>query len=462
MIQVNKDLYKNILNKRVTVIGLGLSGKAVSVLANHLGAIVYASDSGSSEEVIANASELMHHYHIASETGVHTNKIYDSDLWIISPGISAASKIVNEAYNQNIPIVSEIEFASWFTKSPIIGITGSNGKTTTTHILNQMFRTKKYVGVIGGNIGVPFSKGVLKELLSPNENLVYLLELSSFQMEFTSSFHPSMAIYTNISEDHLDRHKSMTEYIEMKKRLSANFTKRNIVIFNKDDEILKSMFEKTKFTTLSFGINSTDNKFYISKGFIYRKESNEIVLKIEDLKIKGRHNILNCLAAATCADAFGISVEKIRNVLKTFKGISHRTEYVLSKDGVDYINDSKATNINSVAVALKTYANPIILLLGGYNKGIDFRLLIPHIKLSSVKTILAYGEAGERIKSALGDAVRLFKLNNLSSAVNKAHLIAQPGDIVLLSPGCASFDEFKNFEDRGDFFKATVKKLSIK
>ena len=188
-----------------------------------------------------------------------------------------------------------------------------------------------------------------------------------------------------------------------------------------------------------FGINSSDNKFYISKGFIYRKESNELVLKIKDLKIKGRHNILNCLAAATCADAFGISVEKIRNVLKTFKGISHRTEYVLSKDGVDYINDSKATNINSVAVALKTYANPIILLLGGYNKGIDFRLLIPHIKLSSVKTILAYGEAGERIKSALGDAVRLFKLNNLSSAVNKAHLIAQPGDIVLLSPGCCKF-----------------------
>ena len=169
----------------------------------------------------------MHQHHIASETGIHSNKIYDSDLWIISPGVSADSKIINEAFNQNIPIVSEIEFASWFTNSPIIGITGSNGKTTTTHILNQMFQSNKTVGVIGGNVGIPFSECVLKEIFHPNEKIVYLLEISSFQLEFISSFRPHMAIYTNISEDHLDRHNSMKEYVKMKKIIKKFYKKKH-------------------------------------------------------------------------------------------------------------------------------------------------------------------------------------------------------------------------------------------
>ena len=218
MKEIKEIFQKSVFNKRITVIGLGLSGKAVSILANHLGAIVYASDSGSSGEITSNAKELMHQHHIALETGIHSSKIYDSDLWIISPGVSTDSKIVNEAFNKNIPIVSEIEFASWFTHSPIIGITGSNGKTTTTHILNQMFQSDKTVGIIGGNVGIPFSECVLKEIFHPNDKIVYLLEISSFQLEFISSFCPIMAIYTNISEDHLDRHHSMKEYVKRKKR----------------------------------------------------------------------------------------------------------------------------------------------------------------------------------------------------------------------------------------------------
>ena len=462
MIKIRENFQKGVLDKRITVIGLGLSGKAVSILANHLGAIVYASDSGSSEEITLNAAELMHQHHIASETGVHSNKIFDSDLWIISPGVPADSKIVNKAFNQNIPIVSEVEFASWFTNSPIIGITGSNGKTTTTHILNQIFQSDKTVGIIGGNVGIPFSECVLKEIFHPNEKIIYLLEISSFQLEFISSFRPFMAIYTNISEDHLDRHHSMKEYVRMKKRLSKNFTDQNTVIFNSDDEILMSIFNKTKFKTRTYGIKSLNHTFFVKSNSIYYKTSGDFVLHVDDLNIKGEHNILNCLAAATCAEAFGIRIEKIRSALKSFKGVPHRIEYVSTIEEVDYVNDSKATNLDSVQVAMKAFKRPIILLLGGHNKGVDFKLLIPHIKSNSVKTVLTYGEASEQIKSALGDAVRLFKVSNLSSAVKKAHLIAQPGDIVLLSPGCASFDQFRNFEVRGDFFKATVDKLSQK
>ena len=460
MIELKKYNRENILNKRITVIGLGISGKAASILANHLGAIVYASDSNSSEEIILNAMELMHDHHIATETGIHSDKIFNSDLWIISPGVPAHSKIIIKASSYNIPVVSEIEFASWFTKFPIIGITGSNGKTTTTHILDHMFQSSKTVGAIGGNIGIPFSERVLKEILHPPENLVYLLEISSFQLEFISNFCPYAAIYTNISEDHLDRHNSMQSYIKMKTRLVENFKKDNTVIFNEDDDILRSIFNNSLLKKSTYGIKSLNHTFYVKDDAIYHNSSNKVIVKIKELKLKGKHNLLNFLAAATCAYICGVKIGNIKNVFKTFKGIPHRIEYVTTIMGVDYINDSKATNINSVIVAIKTYNKPIILLLGGLNKGVNFRLLVPHTKYNSVKTILAYGEASEQIKSALGDAVRLFIMKDLNSAVKNAHAIAQPGDIVLLSPGCASFDQFKNFEDRGNFFKSMVKKLS--
>ena len=460
MIKLKKYNRESIVNKRITVIGLGISGKAVSILANQLGAIVFASDSNSSEGIISNAMDLMHDHHIATETGIHTKKIYDSDLWIVSPGISAKSKIIKEAFNNNIPIVSEIEFASWFTKFPIIGITGSNGKTTTTYMLNQMFKEAQKAVVIGGNIGIPFSECILKEILHRSKNLVYLLEISSFQLEFISSFRPNLSIYTNISEDHLDRHYSMKEYVRMKLRLVENCTKNDTVVFNEDDAILKSNFHDSQLKKSTYGITSSNHTFYLKNDAIYHSSLNTLIIKIKDVKLKGQHNLLNFLAAASCADICGIKIEFIKNVLKTFKGIPHRIEYVTTLMGVEYINDSKATNINSVIVAIKTYNKPTILLLGGVNKGVDFGLLVPHIKNSNIKAILAFGEASEQIKSAIGDAVRLFKINDLNSAVKNAHSIAQPGDVVLLSPGCASFDQFKNFEDRGDFFKSTVRALS--
>ena len=462
MININNKSKINIRDKKITVIGLGISGKAAAILANHLGAIVFVSDINTTEEVISNAMELMTFHHIATETGIHSQKIYDTDLWIISPGISTDLKIFKIANKHSISIVSEIEFASWYTKSPIIGITGSNGKTTTTKILYNMCQTNKINGVMAGNIGIPFSECILEEILKPNKKLLYLLEISSFQLESISSFSPLIAIYTNISEDHLDRHNSMKKYINMKMRLIENFKENNTIVFNEDDKILKSTFSNTPFNKIPFSIKSFNGPFCVNNGKLCDTSSKEVLINIKDLILPGKHNLYNFLAAATCAKLYGIANKDIKKVLETFKGVPHRLEYISTIKDVDYINDSKATNISSVIVAIKTYTRPLILILGGYNKGADFRLLLPHIKSNSLKAIVTYGEAGGQIETAIGDAVRSIKQFDLSSAVRQAHSIAQPGDIVLLSPGCASFDQFSNFEDRGNFFKSIVKGLSLK
>ena len=448
----------NLRDKRVTVIGLGISGVEAAKLANYHGARVFASDLNSNEMVNAHAMDLMHTYHIASETGLQSEKVYDSDLWVLSPGISKDNEIVLKAIEKGIPIVGEIEFASWFTESPIIAITGSNGKTTTSYILSEMCQAENINGVMAGNMGLPFSERVLNEILNPDENRIYILEVSSFQMEFTKHFSPAFSIYTNISPDHLDRHNSMKEYIDMKMRLATNLKKDGTIIFNDNDSILQKALNKINKKTKAFSITRKDVLFYLDNEKIVGP-SKKSLLDINELRIQGKHNIANLFAAATCSHLIGITEEQISNVMKDFKGVEHRLEHVEFINNVEYINDSKATNIQSVIVAIESYRKPIVLILGGYNKGADFRLLLPHIKSSHVRDIISYGDAGGQINTELGDAVRSVQVTNLSSAVKKAHSLAAPGDIVLLSPGCASYDEFENFEVRGVFFKSIVKEL---
>lgn len=456
-ISIRKNI--NIRDKRISIIGLGLSGTEAAKLANHLGAIVFASDASMDKKVCAHSMELMHTHHIASETGVHSDKIYDSDLWVISPGIPKDSDIVLKATQKKIPIVGEIEFASWFSNDPIIAITGSNGKTTTSHMLNKMCQSKEIKGTMAGNMGIPFSERVLNNIKNPEENILYILEVSSFQLEFIKHFSPDILVYTNITPDHLDRHGSMEEYINMKLNAIINMENKGHIVYNKDDALLDEVLSPLPHKKEPFSAKNKDVLFNLDSTNIIGP-SNDKLLHINELSIPGEHNLQNFLAASTCSHLIGITQNQIVKSLKEFKGVEHRLERVRTINKVEFINDSKATNIDSVIVAINTYSKPIILILGGLNKGANFRLLLPHIKSSHVRDIVSYGDAGGQISAALGDAVRSVQVTDLSSAVKKAQSMAAPGDVVLLSPGCASYDEFSNFEERGNHFKSIIKSLA--
>ena len=459
MINYNTHNNIEIYNKKITVIGLGVSGKAAAQLANYLGARVFASDIGNSKAISTNAMDLMNN-HIASETGIHSDKIFDADIWIVSPGIPKDSEIILKALDKNILIVSEIEFASWYTKTPIIAITGSNGKTTTTNIISQMCNTNDLNGIIAGNMGIAFSERVLYEIQNPNPKNIFILEISSFQMEFIQFFCPFIAVYTNISPDHLDRHGSLNNYLKMKLNMIKNMNDNGHIVYNKDDKRLSKSIQDNNKNIVPFSILSSNVMFKLNNNNIY--DSNETsITTLDEIPLIGKHNLSNLLAGATAAKLIGVSNKNISEVIKNFSGIEHRLEYIGSFNDIKYINDSKATNIDSVKVAIKSFKQPIILILGGKNKGADFRLLLPHIKSSHVRDIVSYGEAGEEILTAIRDAVRSINVVDLNSAVKAAQSLANPGDIILLSPGCASFDEFRNFEERGNYFKSIIKKYNI-
>ncbi|MFL2983550.1 MAG: UDP-N-acetylmuramoyl-L-alanine--D-glutamate ligase [Candidatus Neomarinimicrobiota bacterium] len=453
--QKNKIILKD---KKVVIVGLGLSGSEAAKLANYLGAKVFATDNGVKKAIHHNAMNLMHKYHIPVETGIHSERIYDADLWVVSPGIPKKSKVILRAKNKKIPIVSEVEFASWFTKSSIIAITGSNGKTTTSSILYEMLKTHEKNTVLAGNMGIPLSKRVLNEILKPKNNVIYVLEISSFQMEFIKHFSPKIVIYTNISPDHLDRHKTMQEYINIKMMTAKNLKSDGFIVFNLDDKELRKSISANPKQLIPYSILKKDTLFYINDNIIFGP-LNKRLMKVKEVSLNGQHNLYNFLAAATCSILLNIPMNQIIKTMKKFNGIEHRLEYVGKFNNIKYINDSKATNINSVIVALEAFQDPLILILGGYNKGTNFRLLLPHIKSNNVKYIIAYGDAGEHINTVLGDAVRSRRVSDLNSAVKLAQSKAAPGDIVLLSPGCASYDQFENFEERGNYFKKFVKNV---
>ena len=456
MINISNKEKIDLRDKRVTVLGLGLSGTEAAKLANHLGARVFASDSSAEEKVCSHSMELMHSHHIASETGIHSDKIYDADLWIISPGISKNTDIVKKATQNGIPIISEIEFASWYTNAPIIAVTGSNGKTTTCHILSKMCNTDQTNTIMAGNMGIPFSERILNEIKNPRQNILYILEISSFQMEFIKHFSPHILIYTNISPDHLDRHGSMEEYIKMKLKASKNIKDDGCIIYNIDDIQLEKALSSISKTKEPFSIKSQNVLFNIDRNNLIGP-SDEKLLSLNNINIPGKHNLFNFLAAATCSHLLGVPQDHIVKSMKTFKGVEHRLEHVALINDVEFINDSKATNIDAVIVAINTFKKPIVLILGGYDKGANFRLLLPHIKSSHVRDIVCYGDAGGQINTDLGDAVRSVLVTDLNSAVKRAQSMAAPGDIILLSPGCASFDQFSNFEERGNYFKSIVR-----
>ena len=441
-------------NTKVAILGLGKSGVSSSKLAKHLGFNIFLSDSSKNID-IANLNGF------EFEIGLHSSKILESDLIIKSPGIPNNINILKAAVNKKIPIISEIEFASWFSLSPIIGLTGTNGKTTTVNLLHKIFLKAGFDSMIGGNVGIPFSASVLEEIKYPDPKIIHILEISSFQMEFIKHFHPNIAIYTNISPDHLDRHHTMDEYTTMKMMMIKNQTVNDFIVYNIDDPSLSMALKNSPATLVPFSTVRSDMYFKIKTNSIYENNGNPLI-GLEDIVLPGNHNLSNILAASTAAQLIGIPNNQIIEIMKTFQGVEHRLEYVSEINNVQYINDSKATNIDAVIVALDSFDKPLILILGGRNKGTDFRLLLPHIKSSQVRLIISYGESGGEIVNALGDAVRSVQVNDLKCAITSAQSQAIPGDIVLLSPGCASYDQFKNYKTRGIKFKTWVTELEKK
>lgn len=447
----------NISGKAISIIGLGRSGVAAAKLAQHLGAHVFITDSISSELYRHTLNELKL-LNISGEEGGHTDRIYNSDLIVLSPGVPKDSLIVTKAIERGIPVVGEIEFAFWFSKFPIIAVTGSNGKTTTVHILGKIFRTGTIHGSICGNVGIPFSQEVLADMINPDPKRVYILEISSFQMEFITHFRPDYSIFLNITPDHLDRHGSMDNYIECKLKMAINQTEDDTIIYNQNDLELQQAFINHKSKAIPFSTIHQSGLFRMNETKIYGPDQMSFI-GLSQIKIPGQHNIENIIAASTLSFEFGISLSHISKTVSEFTGVEHRLEYVTKIDGVTYINDSKATNLESVIVALSSFNQPLILILGGRNKGADFHNLLPHTKVNQVKQVISYGEARHEITDSFGDAVRSESVLDLRDAVVTAKNLASPGDVVLLSPGCASFDQFNHFEERGDMFKNWVKEL---
>ncbi|MFQ6604538.1 MAG: UDP-N-acetylmuramoyl-L-alanine--D-glutamate ligase [Fidelibacterota bacterium] len=442
--------------KKIVVIGLGISGLAAIQLATFLKANVMAYDENKNETTEKHKAAL-DRQGIRVLLGGNPAEIFEADLWIVSPGIPHDSPLLKKTRKTGIPIVGEIEFASWFTSSPIIAITGSNGKTTTAHITAQMCQSKFRQGVLAGNVGHAFSLAVMDELQESSGSRIYVLEISSFQMEYILHFKPYIAVFLNISPDHLDRYPDMDSYVNAKINMCQNLKEDDIIIFNAGDPVLREKLSGKAGQKYTFIPHEDFPCFltYDDKNIYYA--NGELFLSRADVALPGLHNLQNIMASASACVALGFESKHIKSVIQTFQGVVHRLERVIEIRDVVYYNDSKATNVDAVIVALQSFNQPIILILGGKDKGGDFKQLLPYTH--NTKAVLAYGQARDKIATALADAVRLESMEGLRDAVHMSQQLASPGDIVLLSPGCASFDQFQNFEDRGNQFKNWVYEL---
>jgi UDP-N-acetylmuramoylalanine--D-glutamate ligase len=399
--------------------------------------------------------ERLKQLEVGWEVGGHTHKaIEGKDFLVLSPGVPTDLSLLKEASDKKIPVFSEIEVAYWFCEGRIVGITGSNGKTTTATLLGEILKRDKREYVVCGNIGLPFSEVV--ELLT--EEYTVVLELSSFQLEKIQKFHPEIAAVLNITPDHLDRHLDLNSYREAKKRIFINQTSDDFSVLNWDDPETSSFKGEIKSRGFLFSTQGEveQGAFVKEDVLVFRylgKE--ERIIDIDEIRIKGPHNLSNSACAATIAKLLGVESENLASALKTFPGVEHRLEEVADIRGVKYVNDSKATNANSVWYALRSTDPPIILLMGGRDKGGDFTRLTDQIKMK-VKNLILLGEAKEKIGAQLKGLVPTFFVQDLKEAVDLAQKQAQAGDCVLLSPGCSSFDMFENYEHRGRVFKTRV------
>ena len=442
--------------KRLVVLGGGESGVGTALLGKEKGFDVFVSDFGALKKVY---KDVLKHNEIEWEEGKHTAyKILNADVVMKSPGISEQVPIVKALLETGIPVISEIEFAAQFTSADIIGITGSNGKTTTTMMANHILNQAKFDVVMGGNIGDSFAGLIHKD---PD---YFVLELSSFQLDGIKNFRPHIAVLTNITPDHLDRYANKFEnYIASKFRIILNQTKQDYLIYDADDEVISTYLQThpIQSTLVPFSLTKTlaQGTYLNEKEIIIKLIKEENIMPTTNLALEGKHNIKNAMAAATVAHLLKIRKETIRESLECFQGAEHRLEHVLKINKVQYINDSKATNVNATYFALESMSAPTVWIVGGVDKGNDYSALFPFVN-EKVKAIICLGKDNEVLFQNFEQMVDIIvETQYMSEAVKIAYNIATAGENVLLSPACASFDLFKNYEDRGHQFKSAVRAL---
>lgn len=433
------------------MLGAARSGIAVAKLLKSRGAQVFVSEIKAEVEL-----SILRQRGIPFETGGHTDRLLDNDLVILSPGIPLNSPIVQKIRSKGIPVLSELEVASWFCRAPIIAITGSNGKTTTTALLGEIFSRASRERIVAGNIGSPFSDWVEKV----DERGVAILEVSSFQLEGIKNFKPKLSILLNITPDHLNHHRSFEDYVSAKSRIMQNQDENDFIVYNMDDRlvtrIVSQASSRAKRVPFSLQREVDYGGFLKEDHLILRlNDQEERLISIKEIKLLGQHNLYNSLASALAAKIFEIPLEAIREGTRGFSGLEHRLEFVREVKGVKFINDSKATNVAAVWYALQSFQRPIILIAGGRDKGGDY-LKLRKLVSQRVKRLILIGEAKAKIRKALGSYTEVKEAPNLEEAVKEAYGAAQKGDVVLLSPACASFDMFRDFEDRGNKFKQFV------
>lgn len=444
-------------DRRVLVVGLGRSGVAASRLLVRNNARVTATDRSPWDALSAEARELAA-LGIKIETGGHsTGTFLSADLIILSPGVPKGIDPLIRAKENGIKIISEVELAYQLLDAPLIAVTGSNGKSTTTTLVGEILKAKGDRVFVGGNLGTPLTE----YLLSGGGADCVAAELSSFQLETIGDFRPSVSILLNISPDHMDRYPGMREYAEAKFRIFENQTADDFAIINGDEPWSTEVSKRFRGKMIVFSRRrKVKNGVFAEEGRLVSNMNGrqETLCEISEIGIKGVHNLENSMAAAAAALLRGCTPEIIARTLRAFPGLEHRLEFVREIGGVKYINDSKGTNVGAVIKSIEGFNEPILLIAGGRDKGSDFSLLRPLIQ-EKVKRLILIGEAGEKLRRAAGDLTTTIHAGSMEEAVHIARKEAAKGDVVLLSPACASFDMFKNFEDRGRIFKEIVWKL---
>jgi UDP-N-acetylmuramoylalanine--D-glutamate ligase len=445
-------------DKRVLVVGLGRSGVASAQFLQASGAKVTVSDAKSPEQLASEIPALLERG-IAVETGGHGERTFrGQDLIVVSPGVPADSAPLLQARIRGVLIIGEIELAAQFLQGRIVAITGSNGKTTTTTLTGEILAASGFPVAVGGNIGTPAIS--LVDQTTPGSFVI--LEVSSFQLETIQTFRPFISAILNITPDHLDRHRTLEAYVDAKSRIFENQKEGDFCVLNADDAAANALTGRVQCPVLHFSRRTEVRAgAFVRNGRILVRDGavEQEILPVEEIALQGAHNLENVLAAVCIASRAGCPAEKIRQAVQAFRAVEHRLEFVAEIAGVRYFNDSKATNVDATIKALESFPANIHLILGGKDKGSDYSVLNRLLR-ERVKRVYTIGAAAEKISSQIQQAAEIDPSGTLEMAVRRASILAQPGDVVLLAPACASFDQFQSYEHRGRVFKEVVKALA--